>query len=203
MLTFVLNPEKPQQVLIEQVVSVLRDDGVIIYPTDTVYGLGCDIFNKKALEKIYRLKKRSKTKPMSFICADFVEIGQFALVSNQAFRLMRRVLPGAFTFITTASNLAPRTVIDKKKRTVGIRIPDNLFCLALVKALGNPIFTTSVNYSGEKVLFEPQEICEQFGNRVDAFIDSGVLGSEPSTIVDVTGDSVVVVRQGKGVLPSY
>ncbi len=191
----------PEQNTIKSIVQILHDGGVIVYPTDTIYGIGCDIYNKEALERIYALKKRDKRRQFSFICSDFKQIGEYGVVSNSAFRLMKQVLPGPFTFVLPASNDAPRGVIEKKRHTVGIRIPDNRFCLSVVELLGRPIITTSVNCSGEPSLSDPLEIHNVFGSLVDVVVGSGVLQSEPSTVVDATDDNFTIIRQGKGVLP--
>ena len=126
----VINRDFPQQRLIKKVVQILKDGGVIAYPTDTIYGIGCDIFNKKGIEKIYQIKKRKKTKPMSFICADLSDISQYAIVSNYAYRIMRKCLPGPYTFVLEASSKTPKKIMSKRK-TVGIRIPDHKICLAI------------------------------------------------------------------------
>ena len=144
-----IHPEHPQPRLIAQVVDILRDDGVIAYPTDTTYGIGCSIFSKKGIEKIYTIKQREKKKPFSFICSDLSEVTRYAKVSNFAYKIMKRLLPGPYTFVLDATSIVPNLLVTKQK-TVGIRIPDNPVCLALVKALGNPIVTTSANRSGEE-----------------------------------------------------
>ncbi len=195
-----LNPNNPHPHDVAEIVSVLKSGGVVCYPTDTIYGLGCDIFNKKAIEKLYRIKKREKKKQFSFICSDFTQIGEFAVLSNEVFRLMRRVLPGAYTFILPASTHAPRTVVEKKRRTVGIRMPNSRLCMDIVSLLGNPLVTTSVNYSGQDSLNDPVEIEREFGSRLDLVVDGGILQTEPSTILDATTDTITVIRQGKGPL---
>ena len=193
----VINRDFPQQRLIKKVVQILKDGGVIAYPTDTIYGIGCDIFNKKGIEKIYQIKKREKNKPMSFICADLSDISQYAIVSNYAYRIMKRSLPGPYTFILEASSITPKKIMSKKK-TVGIRIPDHKICLAVVKELGHPLITTSANISTEEELNNPDDIEDKLGSSLDLIIDEGPLISEPSTIVDLTGDSPIILREGKG-----
>ncbi len=192
-----INPVNPQERLIRQVVEILRKDGVIAYPTDTIYGIGCDIFSKKALERIYRIKGRDRKKPMSFICSDLGHISRFAKVSNYAYRIMKRCLPGPYTFILEASSQVPRMLMPKRK-TVGIRIPDNEIALSIVRRLGNPIITTSANISGEDVISDPVEIEESLGHSLDAVIDGGVLSGDPSTVIDLTGDAPSIVRKGSG-----
>src|SRR3990167_7698239 len=193
----VINRDFPQHRLIKKVVQILKDGGVIAYPTDTIYGIGCDIFNKKGIEKIYQIKKREKNKPMSFICADLSDISQYAIVSNYAYRIMKRSLPGPYTFILEASSITPKKIMSKKK-TVGIRIPDHKICLAVVKELGHPLITTSANISTEEELNNPDDIEDKLGSSLDLIIDEGPLISEPSTIVDLTGDSPIILREGKG-----
>ena len=193
----VINRDFPQQRLIKKVVQILKDGGVIAYPTDTIYGIGCDIFNKKGIEKIYQIKKREKNKPMSFICADLSDISQYAIVSNYAYRIMRKCLPGPYTFILEASSKTPKKIMSKRK-TVGIRIPDHKICLAIVTELGHPLITTSANISTEEELNNPDDIEDKLGSSLGLIIDEGPLISEPSTIVDLTGDSPAVLREGKG-----
>ena len=193
----VINRDFPQPRLIKKVVQILKDGRVIAYPTDTNYGIGCDIFNKKGIEKIYQKKKREKNKPMSFICADLSDISHYAIVSNYAYRIMKRCLPGPFTFILEASSKTPKKIMSKRK-TVGIRIPDHKICLAIVKELGHPLITTSANISTEEELNNPDDIEDKLGSSLDLIIDEGPLISEPSTIVDLTGDSPTILREGKG-----
>lgn len=178
-------------------VEKLKNDGVIVYPTDTIYGLGCDVFSKKAVAKIYQIKKREPQKPFSIICSDLKHISEYAIVPDYAYKLMRRLLPGPYTFILKASHKTPNTVLSKNK-TVGIRVPDNEICLELVKQLGNPIVTTSLNISGEKVMTNPDQLDKETANMIDCVINVGDLGDEASTIIDVSGDVPVVVRMGKG-----
>lgn len=192
-----INPENPQKHLINKVVEILKDGGIIAYPTDTIYGIGCDIFNKRAMEKIYMIKGRDKKKPMSFVCSDLSHISQFAKVPNYAYRIMKRLLPGSYTFILEASGQVPR-LLSTKRRTVGIRVPDSEIALAIVRALGNPVISTSANISGENVISDPFEIEELFGSRLDAVIDGGKLAGDPSTVIDLSGDSPSVLRKGAG-----
>ncbi|MDH3972817.1 MAG: L-threonylcarbamoyladenylate synthase [Deltaproteobacteria bacterium] len=192
-----INPDNPQERLINRVVDVLKEGGVIAYPTDTIYGIGCDIFNKKALERIYLLKGRDRNKPMSFVCSDLSHISKFAKVSNYAYRIMKRFLPGPYTFILEASSVVPRMLMPKRK-TVGIRIPDNAIATMLVEKLGNPIISTSANVSGRDVISDPGEIDLFMGKILDLTIDAGMLPGEPSTIVDLTGDSPALLREGVG-----
>ncbi|MDP2863428.1 MAG: L-threonylcarbamoyladenylate synthase, partial [Desulfobacterales bacterium] len=145
-----INPENPQKRLIRKVVEVLKNDGIIAYPTDTYYGIGCDIMNKKAIEKIYLLKQRDKKRPFSFICSGLKNISDYAKVSNYAYKTMKRLLPGPYTFILEGSKLVPKIMLTNRK-TAGIRVPNNKICLALVEELGNPIITTSATMPDDSV----------------------------------------------------
>jgi len=192
-----INSKNPQLRLIRKVADVLKGGGVIGYPTDTIYGVGCDLFHPDAIRKIHRLKKLDGKKPLSFICADLKDISQYAYVSNQAYKLMKRLLPGAYTFVLKATKLVPKIALTKQK-TVGIRIPDNKICLALVKALGNPIISTSVYKPNEGLYNDPEEIDERFGRQLDLVIDGGIIVAAHSSIVDFTDDAPRVIRRGKG-----
>ena len=192
-----INPDNPQGRLIKRAADILKTGGVISYPTDTIYGIGCDIYNKKALENIYLMKGRDKRKPMSFVCSDLSHISQFAKVSNSAYRIMKRCLPGAYTFILEASSDVPKMLMPKRK-TVGIRIPDNEITLSLVKHLGNPIISTSANITGEEVISDPIEIDMYLGKFLDATIDGGILSGDASTIIDLTGNVPSLIREGAG-----
>jgi tRNA threonylcarbamoyl adenosine modification protein (Sua5/YciO/YrdC/YwlC family) len=192
-----INPQNPQLRLIRRVVEVLRQGGVIGYPTDTIYGIGCDLFNKEAIERIYRLKKHNRNKPLSFICSNLKDISRYAQVSNYAYKTMRRLLPGAYTFVLEATKLVPKMVMTKQK-TVGIRVPDNAICLALVEELGHPIISTSVYRPDEELYSDPREIEERFGKSLNLVIDGGVIVAEHSSIIDLTDEIPRVIRRGKG-----
>ncbi|OGP94723.1 MAG: threonylcarbamoyl-AMP synthase [Deltaproteobacteria bacterium RBG_16_47_11] len=192
-----INPKNPQSRLIRRVVEVLEGGGVIGYPTDTIYGVGCDLFNPEAIRKIHRLKKLEGKKPLSFICSDLKDISHYAYVSNYAYKMMKRLLPGAYTFVLKATKLVPKMAMTKQN-TVGIRIPDNKICLSLVKELGHPIISTSVYKPDEGLYNDPAEIEERFGKQLDLVIDGGVIVAEHSSIIDLTDDSPNVIRKGKG-----
>jgi tRNA threonylcarbamoyl adenosine modification protein (Sua5/YciO/YrdC/YwlC family) len=192
-----INPKNPQLRLIRRVLEVLEGGGVIGYPTDTIYGVGCDLFNPEAIRKIHRLKKLEGKKPLSFICSDLKDISHYAYVSNYAYKMMKRLLPGAYTFVLKATKLVPRIAMTKQN-TVGIRIPDNKICLTLVKELGHPIISTSVYKPDEGLYNDPAEIEERFGKQLDLVIDGGVIVAEHSSIIDLTDDSPKVIRKGKG-----
>ena len=192
-----INPKNPQIRLIRKVVEVLEKGGVIGYPTDTVYGLGCDLFNPEAIRKIHRLKKMGKNKPLSFICSDLKDISRYAYVSNSAYKIMKRLLPGPFTFILKATKLVPKVAMTKQN-TVGIRIPDNKICLSLVREVGHPIISTSVYQPDEGLYNDPADIDERFGKQLDLVIDGGVIVAEHSSIIDLADDTPNVIREGKG-----
>ena len=198
-----INPDNPQQRHIRQIAEKLRSGAVICYPTDTVYGIGCDIFNQKAIKKIYQIKKRAKHKPFSFMCSSLKNVNDYGHVSNMAYRIMKKALPGPFTFVLSASKLVPKIMITKQK-TVGIRVPDNNICLALIEELGNPILTTSAILDKEGTPFsEAYEFDELLGNMVDLIIDGGIVFPDPSTIVSFTGDEPEILRQGKGDISQF
>lgn len=191
-----INSDNPQKRLIKKTVEILRDGGIIVYPTDTVYGLGCDLFNKRGIEKIYEIKRRSMKQPFSFICADLKDISNYAIVSNYAYKTMRRMLPGPYTFILEATRLVPKILLTKRK-TVGIRVPDNEICLSIVRELGNPIISTSVT-TGDEILSDPAEIEKKYGRAVDLVIDGGILATEKSSVVSLVNDVPEIIRMGKG-----
>ncbi len=193
-----MNEINPQKRFIEQVCDVLRDGGVIIYPTDTVYAYGCDIYNKKAIEKIYRLKRLSHSKPLAFIFCDISMLNDYVRnISKHAFKIMKKALPGPYTFIFQATRLVPKIAITNQK-TIGIRIPDNAIALDLVKMLGRPIISASVNTMSGEYVVDPKNLEKVYYNDIDIIIDTGPKISDPSTIVDFTGERPVVLRKGKG-----
>jgi Sua5/YciO/YrdC/YwlC family protein len=194
--------ENPNPRVVRRVVDILRDGGIIIYPTDTVYGMGCDITNAKAVEKVARFKNVSVEKSnFSFICSDLSHLSDFSKpVSNSVFKLLKKYLPGPFTFILNANSNVPRYFKGRKK-TVGIRIPDNSIITEIVKELGNPIMSTSMRDEDEIIEYstDPELIHEKYGDIVDLVIDGGYGGNIASTVVDCTDDTPVIIRQGKGV----
>lgn len=192
-----INPDNPQPRLISQVVKYLRQGGVICYPTDTVYGIGCDIFNQKAVKRIYRIKRRSTDKPFSFMCADLKDLSQYCLVSNTAYRLMKMNLPGAYTFILPTLKIVPK-IMTSKQKTVGIRVPDNAICNALIKELGNPILTSSAVVGDDEPMAEAYQIEEQLGSQLDVIIDGGPVYPAPSSVISLIDDNVEIIRYGKG-----
>jgi len=186
-----INADNPQQRLINKVVQVLDHGGLIIYPTDTFYGMGCDLFNKKSIQRIYQLKRRPLRKPFSFVCASLKDVSRYARVSNHAYRVMKRSLPGPYTFVLEGTRLVPKLMLTRR-RTVGIRVPNNRICLGIVKGLGRPIISTSVQ------LDDPSVIHDTYSSLVEMVIDGGVISYEPSTVVSLISDSPEVIREGKG-----
>ncbi|HQG08853.1 MAG TPA: L-threonylcarbamoyladenylate synthase [Dysgonamonadaceae bacterium] len=194
-------PDNPNSREIDKVVSVLSDGGTIIYPTDTLYAIGCDALNVRAVEKICALKGINPQKSnLSIICSDLSSISEYAKVDTPTFKLMKRNLPGPFTFILPTTSSLPK--IYKNKKTVGIRVPDSNIVRQLAERLGNPILSTSVKKGDDEIeyLTDPELIHEKWSAIADIVIDGGYGGIEPSTIVDCTGDEPVIVRQGKGIL---
>ncbi len=198
-----INPQNPQPRLIRKVVDLLKEGGVIIYPTDTVYGIGCDLMNKRATERIYQIKQRRPDKPFSFICADLSDISQYAKVSNYAYKTMKRLLPGPYTFVLDGASLTPKMAMTRQK-TVGIRVPDNEICLAVVQGLGNPVISTSATTEEDgRVPPDPYLLEEQFRGRVDLVVDGGYLLSEPSSVISLVGAEPEVLRAGQGDISEF
>lgn len=192
-----IHPEHPQQRLIARVVDCLRNGGIIAYPTDTTYGIGCSIFNKKGIERIYRMKQREHKKPFSFICPNLSEVARFARLSNTAFKILKRYFPGPYTFVLEATRDVPDLLLTRQK-TVGIRIPDNRICLEIVQMLGSPIVTTSANLSGDEPTGNPGFIDEIFGHQLDIVVDGGILTTEVSSVVNLVNDTPEIIRAGMG-----
>jgi tRNA threonylcarbamoyl adenosine modification protein (Sua5/YciO/YrdC/YwlC family) len=192
-----INPENPQPRLISQVVEILNQGGVIAYPTDTTYGIGCSIFNKRGIERIYHLKQREKKKPFSFICSDLSEVTRYAKVSNYAYKIMKRFLPGPYTFVLDATSIVP-DLLTTKQKTVGIRIPANRICMAIIRELGHPIVTTSANLSGEEPTGDPYDVQSELGKQLDLVVDGGVLSADVSSVISLIGDVPTVLRKGVG-----
>ncbi len=193
-----INPINPQLRLVERVVNMLRNGAVICYPTDTGYGIGCELFHQKAIKQLIALKRRPPQKPFSFMCADLTDISRYAHVSNTAYRLMKKNLPGPYTFVLPGTKLVPKVMATRQK-TVGIRVSAHPVSRLLVETLAAPIVSTSLQLEDRQASFaEPYEIEEYFGNRVDLVIDSGPIFPDPSSVIDLTGDQPEILRQGKG-----
>jgi tRNA threonylcarbamoyl adenosine modification protein (Sua5/YciO/YrdC/YwlC family) len=197
-----INPKNPQPRLIAQAVSILSEGGVIAYPTDTIYGIGCDIMNKKAIEKIYRIKRRDKNNPFSFICADLKHISDYAKVSNYAYKTMKRLLPGPYTFILEGSRMVPKIMLTKRK-TAGIRVPDHAICLQLVEGLGNPIISTSANLPECENFSDASLLHDYFGTQIDLVIDGGPVSGQESSVISLINDEPEVFRKGLGDVSSF
>ncbi len=194
-----IHAENPEPRYVRKAGEVLSSGGIIIYPTDTVYGLGCSISNRDAIERIYLIKRVRPDKPFSFLCSDLTHISEYAHVSNAAFKTMKHLIPGPYTFILPASKMQglPKILVSRRK-TVGIRVPDSRVTHELIKAAGQPILSTSVTTEDGRILNDPDLIADHFRNQVDLIIDAGPLTSEPSTVIDLTGDTPVVLREGAG-----
>ena len=190
-----INPDNPQQRLIDMVCETLDRGGLIAYPTDTFYGMGCDLYNKKGVQRIHQLKNRPLKKPFSIICDSLKGISQYAKVSDYAYKTMRRLLPGPYTFILEGTKLVPKIMLTKRK-TVGIRVPDNNICLSIVSTLGRPIITTSAIHE------DPYAIQDAFSSALDIIIDGGALYPEPSSVISLINDEPEVIREGKGDISS-
>ncbi len=190
-----IRAEHPEPRKIAKAVEIMRDGGVIAYPTDTVYGLGCDITSKKAIERIYQMKRLKPDQPLAFVCADLGDLSKYAVVSDRTYRMMRRLTPGPYCFILEATREVPR-ILQMKRKTVGIRVPHHEVALALVRELGNPIVSTTASRDGE-TLNDPADIDEAYPG-VDLILDAGYGGLVPSTVLDVSGDEVIIVREGAG-----
>jgi tRNA threonylcarbamoyl adenosine modification protein (Sua5/YciO/YrdC/YwlC family) len=198
-----INPKHPEPRKIRQVVETLQNGGIIAYPTDTYYGIGCDLFNKGSIEKIYQLKRRSPQQPFSFICSDLKDISEYAQVTNYAYKTMKRLLPGPYTFILEGSRLVPKIMLTKR-HTVGIRVPDHEICLAIVRELGHPVISTSAtDPENGSVLVTPQEIRDKLGHALDLIIDGGAVSGRPSSVISLIDDTPEVLREGIGDVGSF
>ncbi|MEW5742700.1 MAG: L-threonylcarbamoyladenylate synthase [Myxococcota bacterium] len=194
-----VDPVHPQPRVVERATRVLEDGGLVAYPTDTYYGIGCDLFSKKAIDRLYALKGRDRRKPLAFLCPDLSDVAKYAKVSNFAYRFMKQLTPGPFTFVLEATRLVPE-MMQSKQRQVGIRVPQAPLMLAISARLGRPIVTTSATNQDDEVLTDARSIKEQLGNRLDLILDGGLQPSEPSTVVSLIDDQIEVLRQGKGIL---
>ncbi|MEQ9484721.1 L-threonylcarbamoyladenylate synthase [Coleofasciculus sp. F4-SAH-05] len=201
---YTVHPETPQIRRIEKIRDNLRDGAVMLYPTDTVYAIGCDLTVKSAVERVRRLKQLSNEKPLTFLCSSLSNISEYAWVSDPAYRIMKRLIPGPYTFLLPATKLVPRLVMSPKRKTSGIRVPDHPVCQAILEALGNPVISTSAHLPDEMGNFptvglETARLFDQFEGLVDIIVDDG---SEPgfqvSTILDMTGDEPTILRKGLG-----
>lgn len=198
-----INETHPQARLINQAVEVLQRGGVIAYPTDTMYGIGCDIFNQKAVKRIHQIKRRPKDKPFSFMCDSLTDISQYGHVGNTAYRLMRKNLPGPYTFVLAGTKLVPKIMLTRQK-TVGVRVPNHPICLALIAALGNPLLNTSANMEdSEEPVCDSMDVERLFGKLVDLIIDGGSIVPAPSTVVSLLAEQPEILREGKGDIHAF
>ena len=193
-----MNPNHPEPRKVKKIVDVLESGGIIAYPTDTYYGIGCDLLNKAAIEKIYLLKRRSKQQPFSFICSDLKNISEYAQVTNYAYKNMKRFLPGPYTFVLEGSRMVPRIMLTKRQ-TVGIRVPDHPICLAIVQSLGRPIISTSAtDPQTSEVLSTPREIQDKIGYAIDLIVDGGIVPGVASSVISLVNDTPEILREGAG-----
>ncbi len=200
MKVFEINERNPQERLIKRVSGVLSEGGVVVYPTDTVYAYGCDIKERHAIERIYSIKKIPRNKPLSFIFSDISQLHEYVRnISDAAFKIMKKAFPGPYTFIFKASRLVPKIAITNQK-TIGVRIPDHRIPLALVNSLGRPILSAGVSAADGAYVIEPSDLEKRHKNEVDIIIDCGPKISDPSTILDFSGDEMKIIREGKGEL---
>ena len=197
--TLEIHPQNPQQRLIRQVAEALRRGGVIVYPTDSCYALGCHIGDKAALDRLRRIRGLDDKHDFALLCRDVSEAATYAKLGNAAFRLMRSVTPGPYTFVLKATRETPRRLQDSRRKTVGIRVPDNAIALAMLEALGEPIMSTTLLLPGDELpLSEPYEIRERLKRQIDLVVDGGACGLDATTVVDLATDEPRVLREGRG-----
>ncbi len=190
--------DPPPKRAVMRAVEALKRGGIIVYPTDTAYGLGCDVMNRKAVAKLYTIKKRNKRKPFSFVCADLSDISKYAQVDSVAFRLLKRHLPGPYTFVLHATSYVPRHLLPHR-RTVGLRVPDHPVPKALAELLGNPIISTTACRDGEPPMNDPEDIAREFKGQIDVILDAGVFPPEEySSVISLLDDEPEVIRVGSG-----
>jgi tRNA threonylcarbamoyl adenosine modification protein (Sua5/YciO/YrdC/YwlC family) len=201
---FYVHPDTPQVRLMKQSVEIIKKGGVIIYPTDSGYALGCLMDNKRGLERICQIRSLDKKHNFTLVCRDLSEIANFARVDNQAYRTLKNNTPGAYTFIFKSTKELPKRLMNPTKRTIGIRIPDNAIALALLEELGEPLMTTSLILPGnERAEYDPEEIRDQLDNQVDLILNGGYLGEAPTTVIDLSDDEVIILREGAGDLTPF
>ncbi|KTD20845.1 threonylcarbamoyl-AMP synthase [Legionella israelensis] len=196
---FAIHPDNPQARLLRQAVSIIKEGGLIVYPTDSGYALGCALGNKSALERIRKLRQLDKHHNMTLVCRDLSDLGTYARVTNPIFRLLKAFTPGSYTFILKATAEVPRLMLHPKRKTLGLRVPDSVICLALLECLEAPLMSTTLILPGaEAPLSEPEAIKDLLGHQIDLIIDGGNCGHQPTTVVDLTGDYPVIIREGQG-----
>ncbi len=196
---FAIHPDNPQSRLLRQAVAIVEDGGLIVYPTDSGYALGCALGNKSALERIRRLRQLDKNHNMTLICSDLSQLATYARVNNAIFRLLKAFTPGAYTFILSATSEVPRLMLHPKRKTLGLRVPENTITLSLLECLEAPLMSTTLILPGATApLSEPESIKDLLGHQIDLVIDGGNCGHEPTTVVDLTGEYPKIIREGKG-----
>jgi tRNA threonylcarbamoyl adenosine modification protein (Sua5/YciO/YrdC/YwlC family) len=194
-----IDARRPNPRHVQRALGILQQGGLIAYPTDTYFGIGCDLLNRRAIDRLYALKARDRKKPLAFLCPDLSDVAKYGHVSTFAYRLMRRLTPGPFTFVLEATRAVPDMMMTRQKQ-VGIRVPDAPFARQLAQELGRPLVTTSASDPEGNVLVDAREIKEKLGHGLDLILDGGVMQNEPSTVVSLVGDRIEVLRQGKGEL---
>ncbi|MFH1060856.1 MAG: L-threonylcarbamoyladenylate synthase [Pseudomonadota bacterium] len=197
-----INPQNPQPRLIARVVEVLADGGVVAYPTDTVYGLGCDIFNKHAIKRVHQIKNQPEAKPFSFICPDLKELSHYARVTNYAYKTLRRLLPGPYTFILEGSREVPKMMLTRRK-TAGIRVPDHPIPVAIIQQLGRPLLSTSATDRDGRILAGAWEIEQALGHQLDLIVDGGPVPGLVSSVISLVGDEPEIIREGAGPVDEF
>ena len=196
---FAIHPDNPQSRLLRQAATIVEDGGLIVYPTDSGYALGCALGNKSALERIRRLRQLDKNHNTTLVCSNLSQLSTYARVNNPVFRLLKSFTPGSYTFILNATNEVPRLMLHPKRKTLGLRVPENTITLSLLECLDAPLMSTTLILPGASApLSEPESIKDLLGNQVDLIIDGGNCGYEPTTVVDLTGEYPVILREGKG-----
>lgn len=202
---FYIHPENPQPRLINQAVEILKNGGVIIYPTDSGYALGCSIGDKHAMDRIVAIRHLPEDHNFTLVCSDLSELSHYSTVSNQAYRLIKNNTPGRYTFILTATKELPRRLMTSKRKTIGLRVPDNQIALDLLKAHGEPILSCSLMLPNEEYLTysDPEEIRDRLERQVDLIIHGGYLGQEPTTVIDLTEETPVILREGSGSIEPF
>jgi len=196
---FRIHPENPQKHLIQKAVAIVKNGGVIAYPTDSAYALGCQIGDKHSLEKMRRIRKLGPKHNFTLICSSLSDVGTYARFSTPIYRLLKANTPGSYTFILKASREVPKRILHPKRKTIGIRVPDHVICLALLRELGEPLLTTTLILpEEERPMSDPEEIEKRLDNQVDLVVDGGISGTEPSTVIELMDGEINIVREGKG-----
>lgn len=196
---FAIHPDNPQSRLLRKAVTIIEEGGLIVYPTDSGYAFGCALGNKGALERIRQLRQLDKNHNMTLVCSNLSQLGTYAKVNNPIFRLLKAFTPGAYTFILNATSVVPRLMLHPKRKTLGLRVPENTITLSLLECLDAPLMSSTLILPGASApLSEPEAIKDLLGDRIDLFIDGGNCGQEPTTVVDLTGEYPLIIREGKG-----